>query len=258
MTTTYGGRPTFEIGRVIERTFGVIGHNAVPFLAMAAVFAGLPQLVVAASRYMLIGGDTAAGFSATATMIGLVGGFFTMAGGVIMQGGVMQGTIADLNGEKVSLSAMFETGFRHLLPLIGVAIVYGLAVFVSLFFLIIPGLIVAVVFSVAAPSVVVERTGVFGAFSRSRELTRNHRWMIFFLLLIYWVLFFVINMVLLALIGVAASSGGGGLATAQLIFTPIASTIQGLLTAAGLAAIYYELRSIKEGIAPESLLNVFD
>ena len=37
---------TFDIGRVIQRTFGVIGRNFVPFLLLTLLFKTVPAVVI--------------------------------------------------------------------------------------------------------------------------------------------------------------------------------------------------------------------
>jgi hypothetical protein len=64
-------------------------------------------------------------------------------------------------------------------PLVGVSILFGLALAVGFILLIIPGLIMLVFWSVVAPVTVLERPGVFAAFGRSRELVSGNGWNVF-------------------------------------------------------------------------------
>ena len=43
-----------------------------------------------------------------------------------------------------------------------------------------------------------------------------------------------------------------------LVITAIAQAGSQLLSSAGVSSIYYELRSIREGVSPEALASVFD
>ena len=43
-----------------------------------------------------------------------------------------------------------------------------------------------------------------------------------------------------------------------ILASALAQMINAILSAAGTASIYYELRQIKEGIGPEALASVFD
>lgn len=251
--TAVGVGQSFEAGRVIERAFGSIGHNFGPFLMLAAVFGGLPQLLLGIVQINLLSGGADPG---TGAVLGFVGAFFSIAGAMIIQGGVVKGTVSDQSGQKSSFGDLFQTGFRFALPLLGLGVIYGLMVMIGFLCLIVPGVIVSVVFCVAAPSLVIERAGIFASLQRSRDLTRGHRWGVFGVLFVFGILGMLLGLVL------GFATGVAGLATdmlyASAVMNGVVGTVQGLLTAAGVASIYSELRSIKEGAAPQSLLSVFD
>jgi hypothetical protein len=82
-------------------------------------------------------------------------------------------------------------------PLVGVSILFGIAVGIGFVLLIIPGLILLCIWSVVAPVTVLERPGVFAAFGRSRELVRGNGWNVFA----------VIVLVFLAVVVVSAAAG---------------------------------------------------
>jgi hypothetical protein len=251
--TAISAQPSFEVGRVIERAFGSIRRNFAPFLALAAIFGGLPQLLIGLARTDMLGGNADPGGGAVLT---LVGAFFSVVGGLIIQGGVVKGAVSDQSGRQASFGDLFQTGLRFALPLLGVGIIYGLMMMVGFFLLIVPGLIVLTAFCVAAPSLVVERLGIFASLQRSRELTRGHRWPVFGVLFVFSVLGALLSVVLsFAALGFA---GGASALYVQAGVSGVVGAVQGLLGAAGAAAIYSELRAIKEGAAPESLLSVFD
>jgi len=137
---------------------------------------------------------------------------------------------------------------------VGVAEVFGFILFI------VPGVMMAVAWIVAVPALVVERTGVFGAMSRSAELTRGHRWPIFGLLVIYIIAAAIISSMVSVVVGAAAASVSTAAMqpTLQLIAQPLVSVITKLISSAGVASIYFELRSTREGIGPEALAAVFD
>jgi hypothetical protein len=242
----------FDIGRVIERAFSSIRRNFGPFLALAVVFGGLPQALIATGR--LAGPADAA----TGAVLSIVGAFVTVVGSLIVQGGVVKGTVSSLSGQKTSFGDLFQTGFRYALPLFGLGLVYGLMLAIGFILLIVPFFIVLVVFCVAAPALVVERRGIFESFQRSRDLTRGHRWPVFGVLVVFWVMLYVLVLVMGVLIGVSSLAVGGGAGLVGPIVGGLVGTLEGLLTAAAIASIYYELRTIKDGAAPHALLSVFD
>jgi hypothetical protein len=252
--TAVGVDQGFDVGRVIERAFGSIKHNFGPFLILAAVFGGLPQLLLGFVRADLLErGDWANGAA-----LGFVGGFISIAGALIIQGGVVKGAVSDQSGRKSTFGDLFETGFRHVLPLLGVGILYGLMVMIGFICLVVPGFIVMTVFCVAAPCLVIERAGVFASLQRSRDLTRGNRWGVFGVLFVFWVLGMLLALVVGFATGFGGLAAGGQVGYLPAITGGILGTIQGLLNAAGIASIYVELRAIKEGAGPQSLLSVFD
>ena len=69
----------------------------------------------------------------------------------VLQAAVVHGTVADLNGRRASFADCLATGLKHFFPLLLIALIYFLCVFIGLIFLIVPGIIVAVIMSVAVP-----------------------------------------------------------------------------------------------------------
>lgn len=47
MSVGYEGKRRFDLGRVIERTFGAIGANGLPLFLTSLVLVGLPQAALA-------------------------------------------------------------------------------------------------------------------------------------------------------------------------------------------------------------------
>jgi|WetSurMetagenome_2_1015567.scaffolds.fasta_scaffold74583_3 hypothetical protein len=246
MTAMAATPPRFDMGRVIQRTFGTVGRNWVTFALLALPFSVIPQALL---QIQIAGIRTGAstsmlGFGGLLSLIALVGGF-------ILEAGLTYGSVLDLNGRRPSFGECLSVGLRNILPLIGLGILMGLAVAAGFILFIVPGVLMALAWSVAVPSLVVERTGVFGAFSRSADLTRNHRGAIFILSVAFWILSLVIGIV----VGAVFAFTGPEVNVAVLGVVRGAETLIG---AAGIASIYYELRSIKEGVGPEALAAVFD
>jgi ABC-type multidrug transport system fused ATPase/permease subunit len=78
-------------------------------------------------------------------------------------------------------------------PLVGASILAGIGIGIGFIFLIIPGLILLVMWSVVAPVIVIERPGVFAAFGRSRALVRGNGWAVFAVILIVFLAVAVIS-----------------------------------------------------------------
>ncbi len=91
-----------------------------------------------------------------------------------------------------------------LLALLAVSLLFAIGVGIGFVLLIIPGLFLLVIWSVVAPVTVVERPGVFRAFSRSQDLVRGHWWAVFGVIVIVYVAVLVLSLG----VGVAANSLG--------------------------------------------------
>jgi hypothetical protein len=267
MTDTIAGSRPFDMGRVISGTFAVIGRNFVPFALLALLLGGLPSLL--AGLFNLRFASEAATFQPRWIGGSLIGGLVMLAAAYVLQAAIVHATVTDLNGRRVVLGDSLKVGVRNCLPLIGLAILTGLGVAIGLVLLIVPGLILMVMWSVAVPAKVVEKIGVIEAFTRSRDLTRGRRWPIFGLFVLYAIAAGVLNAVILAAFAPFAlgrslptSASVDGVAQSlnlvQLVADPLVATITTLVSTAGLATLYFELRGSREGVGPEALASVFD
>ena len=170
----------------------------------------------------------------------------------LLQATITYSTLLDLNGERPSLAKALMVGAKAAIPLFVLSIVYSLGIGLATILLVFPGLMLATAWIISVPSYVSEKTGIFGAFGRSAELTKGYRWSIFGLLVIYIIVLFVVLMAqgvtVLALQAVPF---------APFIVTLLVSTVLATISATGVAAIYYELRTIKEGVGPQQIASVF-
>lgn len=235
----------FDIGRVISRAVGAIRRSPRVFLGLMLVLGVIPGVMVT----LLQLGKLPTAFSGWA-LIGFVAGYVQMAA-------ITHATIVDLRNGQPRFGDSIKVGLRLFLPIIGLAILQLFGIMVGFVLLVIPGLILAVMWSVALPVLVEERTGVFGAFGRSRELTKGSRWQLFAMFVIAVVLFLIPASVVPIVTG-AIDMITPIRITPSLVVSQVLSAIATLFIYVGLAATYIELRYIKEGLSPESLAAVFD
>lgn len=251
----------FRIGRVIERTFAVLGRNFVPFIVLSTI----AQLPFLASQFVIL--SVYGPMPATPNLANLlargagnfIAGLIGLAFVFALQAALSQGTFAELSGKRASLGDCFATGLREFLPLAVIAFLTYLGFILGLVLLVVPGIMIAIAWAVVAPVRVVEHTSIFATFGRSAQLTRGHRWAIFGLVVIYVILGGI------AAYSLSPLAGGGLIPAPSMVSSPVYLLEQGVLRVftavilgTGTACIYYELRSIKEGIGPEQLAAVFD
>jgi hypothetical protein len=271
MTDTAASRDRFDFGRVFGHAFGSIRRNAATFAALALLLAGAPALIstiglislVSQFGQLLNGGPLAnVAFPHISGVTGLLvfaGGLVGIVTNAMLQAAVIYGTASYLNGREAGFGECLGAGARRCLPLIGLNIVAVIAIGFGCLLFLFPGVMMAVAWIAATPALVVERTGVFGAFSRSADLTRGRRWPIFGLALLYLIAVSVVQQVLINLMGVAfGAATPQAMMLNQLPVSAVVGVVVSVITSAGVAAIYYELRSTREGIGPEALAAVFD
>lgn len=256
MTSDGRGSGVFDLGRVIQRTFGTIKQNAAVFFGAAALLVGLPSILLALGQNSMLSDD----YSVSGVLLTMVGAVLNFVGLYLLQGMVVKAAVNSFNGKKTAFGDAFNVGVQAFLPLLGLAIVASVGMGLGLILLIVPGVILAVMWSVGAPVVVVERRGVTASLQRSRVLTKGYRWQVFGLIVIYVILSWIIGAAIggLSLATGGTFSGGTPNLAVSLITEPLVNILSGVVASAGVASLYYELRSAKEGVGSEELASIFD
>jgi hypothetical protein len=149
-----------KIGKIIDKTLGVLELNAVPALifVVALTAASLPITYVSASSAAPL---TAAGGRLLQSVVGIVCSYFLLV--VMMRRTGLQ-------------SAASEDVF---LPYLGMSILSALAVMLGIIALVIPGLFLMVRWSIAQPVIVARGGGVMASLGESWERTRGNEFPIF-------------------------------------------------------------------------------
>jgi hypothetical protein len=250
-------------GRVFERAFAAIRTNPVVILGLALFVGALPSLVLTivlvqlgmTSPMALQSGAISPG---AIVAMALVSGVISLVISAIVQGAITRAAIAATEGKRVGFGDSLGTGLRVVLPLIGLAILSAIGVMLGLILLIVPGVILWLMWSIAVPALVVERRGVYGSLSRSSELTIGAKGTVFGIFIVvviaYWLLSMIFNLVGLAAYNPASP---GGLTTFSLIGSAILGTLFNAAWGTIQPALYVELRQWKEGTSVEQLEDVF-
>jgi hypothetical protein len=246
-------RGDLEVGRVVRITLEVIRHNFLSFLALSLIFSGLPSIAAAWAKWRFIPmqelGTSEAQFF---TLLAGVGGLIT---GAIAQGAIVHITARHLEGLKAPIGDSLATGLRNFFPLIGLNILSGLMVGLATILLIFPGIMVATRWAVAVPALVLDRTTISSAFSRSRDLTEGQRLRIFGLFVVFLFGLLLVAVVVGAAVGLLFSAPDR---MGDLISDPLSAVLSGLIGTPGTAVLYIELRRLREGAGPSDLAKVFD
>ena len=218
-----------DVGRVFEQIFRIY-RQQFGLLIGGALALYIPVAIVNGVLY------DSGGFFLTviANAIALVVGY-------LYQGMVVQAARDILDGRRdQSIGGLFRSAGPVVGTLIVVGILAGIAIAIGFVLLIIPGLFLITIWAVIVPVVVIERTGVFDSFGRSRELVKGHGWQVFAVLVLLFIAAFVIQVLIAAILGGIFDSVFGfaiGFLITSLLLAP--------LTALAASVIYFELKAIK-------------
>jgi hypothetical protein len=251
---------TFDFGRVGNQISGLISRNFVPFVTISALLGGLPQFLVAIVQTTLLRPDPttfSSGASFGPILLGLIVTILAILPAFVLQATLTRAAIDDLTGKPVSIQNALQTGIANLFPLFGLAIVMGLGIGIGVLLFVVPGLILLTCWVTAPPALVVERLGILQSMQRSLELSRGHRWALFGVIVLFYIAMLIVGLV----VGLIASGTVGIAAMGGLFFgilNGIAQTFVAMVSTVGIAAIYFELRRIREGVDVSGLASVFD
>jgi hypothetical protein len=212
-----------DVGAVIRRVFGIYVDQAsvlMPAAAVVFVFTGI------LSSVLRTGG---AGLELISLLIGLVASMlFT---------GMVVELVADVqDGRRDSTPRKLLSAVTPVLgQLIIVGIVAGVGELVGFILIIIPGLVILTIWSVAAPVVVLERPPGLQALSRSRELVRGNGWQVFGVIFVLDILVMIVAAVIEG--GADSASTGAGI-----VVTVVVGILAAPLSALAAAVLYFDLR----------------
>jgi hypothetical protein len=162
-------------------------------------------------------------------------------------------------GERTGAGDSLRYGLSRLVPLVVAYLAISLGVGVGLVALVIPGIFLAVKWSMTFPVIVAERAGAFPAMRRSWELTRGHWWRVFGTLLVVVLISFVLAFLILVAFGAAIASSDSISEAAFAILITVATigvlTVLYPLTASVVTVVYYDLRVRNQGFELQQLVR---
>jgi len=210
----------FDPGAVINGALQIYrDHAGVLIPAALAVFAVQAILAIVFSG----------GLGVVVSVISVVLGTFYQGMVVELVRDVQDGRLDSSVGQLfASITPVFAT-------LLVVSILFGIGVAIGFVLLIIPGLFLLTIWSVTAPVVVLERTGVLGAFTRSRELVRGNGWSVFAVILVVFV-----GLAVVSTLASIVSSGLGDVGSAAVAW--VVTSVTAPISALTAAVLYLTLR----------------
>ena len=210
---------TIEPGRVIGEAFETYRGHAGALLGGALIVIGIAGV---------IGGLLSLSDS---VVLQLVAALVGLAASVLYAGYVVK-LVQDVRDGRRDLSV--GELFSHAAPYVGTlllaGILAGIGIGIGFVLIIVPGLILLTIWSVIAPSIVVEDKGVFESFGRSRELVRGNGWPVFGAIVLAFLIVVGVGIVA-AIIGAALGDAGQVIlrAIANVLTAPVAALVSSIL-----------------------------
>lgn len=200
-----------------------------------------PVLMPVAAAVFAVTGILAGVLLAASPTLGLVGVVVSLVAIVVFTGMVVE-LVSDVQEGRRESSP--RALLRAVAPVVGqlllVGLVAGVCIVAGLLLLLVPGLILITVWSVAAPVIVLERPPGLRALGRSRELVRGSGWRVFGVILVLDILVVVVAYGL----QLAADSAGAG---AGIVVRVVIGVLTAPLSALASAVMYFELRRAAAG-----------
>jgi hypothetical protein len=227
----------FRVGRVIDRTAGVLSRSFLPLFLVTAV-AQLPTQLVSH-----IWNSPASGHPpSSAHLIAASAGLWALSilRGIISQGTILYRTFADLRETTVSVGGALQVALRRFRSFFALSLIMTILQGVAILGLIFPAFMLMAMWFVATPACVIEDRGPFVSMGRSRLLTKGYRWRIFGLFLALFAALLVGSAALAASLNVI---GGSAL---KLVGSVAWSAVWSAVFTIAVAVTYHDLRAIRK------------
>jgi len=254
--------PPFRVGKVLSDTFQTFFGNFFRFWAVSLLLI-VPTVLGfwALGAFMIPDPDAPAPAATTGFFISFFGtlawAFVSIA---VMMAAVTYGAIEYQTGRKAPLSDMLKMALRSLFPVVVAMVLSGILYMIGWLLFIVPGIIVAMMLCVTIPAIVAEGLGPFKGLHRSRELTTGFKWPIFGCLLVMLVVVQVANFALMIPMMFTGTTALDPSVTGWIIkaATFILMGSMYAFMGSGVAAIYTNLRTAKEGVSADDIAAVFE
>jgi hypothetical protein len=203
-----------SIGEIFTRTFTLYRENFAQFLLPFLIAGAIEGAILVTLRSLITVPATLPltatpqellhwlpGYLSAILAIAFFTGITGWIIGNIAQGIAVKFTSDTLENGTANLMASFNFTVSRLLSLLAVSIITGILILLGLTALVIPGIILAMLFSLVVPVIMIENKGALESLSRSRLLV-DRRWLkTFGSLLLFGIIIGVVSSILTVLVG---------------------------------------------------------
>ena len=243
-----GSAERLDIGQALQELLSVLLRNFVPFTLLGLLLSGVPMALL----HLGIALGAQNPVFALLSLLGVVAIFVTRP---VLYGALIFGTVRRLDGEPASLCECLAAGWGKWGTMLGLMIWSGLLICLGWIFLVVPGVLLALQWAVAGPSVVFSRRGISDSMDESARLTKGRRWAI----LLFYVIFVV--GLFIASLGLAVVEGLISLVGSKLLMTVLEAPLSSVLFDVSYpvvgAVLYRRLRGDAGGAPTAALAEVF-
>lgn len=240
----------FSIGNALGTGFRVWFKNLPAFMLLSIIIYS-PAIIY---TYTIVSQDLASLTIEQAQSWVIFSFVWGVAAHFILASTIIYGVVQELSGNHASLGTSVTKGLSRLFPVLLIALLLIIGVAIGLVLIVVPGVILYCMWYVTIPAAVLERPGIFGAFSRSAALTKGHRWEIFGIIVVMWLISYAINKALESAFVSPSLDDFKTLVivsiSIQIAFSALQASIDG--------CTYFLLRREKEGTGADELARVFD
>ena len=229
-----------DVGAVLGETFQVYAKNF-------PVFVGIGLLVMAPAIAL----QAVLQASPAASALAIVGTIVTVVLGYVAQGAMTYGVFQHTRGKPVEFGNCVSVGISRFAPLFVVGLCLGIMVTLGMLACLVPGIVLVVLFFVAIPATVIEKTGLPESFQRSLKLTEGNRWQVFAVFLVIAITSLVVSFLPTFAAGLLGST------VLQFVAYGVGTVLTAGIQAAAPTLVYLHLRRIKETLDLEEVAGVF-
>jgi len=262
MTTVL--RP-LSTGELLDRTFSLYRSHFGLFIGIFA----LPHLVVLA--YQCVGVTFQSPHPQLANVLlasvwSVGAGLISLAVSAASQAATVVAVSHVYLDRPASVMDSFSKVKGEILGVVGLSLLIGIAAGAACLLLIVPGVLLFIMWSLAVPAKVLENLGVSDAMSRSADLTKGDRGRVF----VIWVLFILLGIGVSLLLRWPVELAAGvssifalqrtapGWQVALLVATFVSECLVGPLATIAFSLVYYDERVRKEAFDLQLMMTTLD
>lgn len=250
--------PARGVGEIISTAFEIYRRNAAQLLTIVAIIV-VPLSIL---NFLLVDVVFAPKITKTLSVTGdtirvvdrsfwlfLVGALIAAAMGVIinaiLEAALLRGAVQASIGDTVDVPTSYRWGLRRFGSILFLSILVGLSIAVGFILLVIPGLFLLVMLSVAVPALVVEDVRGTAAMKRSWELVKGNFW--------HAAGVIVVAFLITIVVGAIFSAISGDNRILSLIFDTLGRIIVAPFSAVVTVLLYLDLRARREALTAARL-----